>query len=141
MQKHVVLLSVPGLRPQDIEQMPRLSRLMAAGSRAMLTSSFPGVTWPVQANMLTGQTPNEHGVIGNGFYWRKTREVEMWTAWNDKITAPQIWDLLHNRDPSITSAVWFPMLSKGCGADYICMPKPIHNPDGSESLWCYTKPI
>ena len=32
------------------------------------------------------------------------------------------------------------MLSKGCGADYICMPAPIHNPDGSESLWCYTKP-
>ena len=24
--------------------------------------------------------------------------------------------------PQLTSAVWFPMLSKGCGADYICMP-------------------
>ena len=32
------------------------------------------------------------------------------------------------------------MLSKGCGADYVCMPAPVHNPDGSESLWCYTKP-
>jgi hypothetical protein len=141
MHKHVVFLSVPGLRPQDVSQMPRLSALMAAGSRATLTPSFPCVTWPTQANMLTGKTPNEHGVIGNGFYWRETREVEMWTAWNEKITAPQIWDLLHQRDPSISSAVWFPMLSKGCGADYICMPKPIHNPDGSESLWCYTKPI
>ena len=28
----------------------------------------------------------------------------------------------------------------GCGADAICTPAPIHNPDGSESLWCYTKP-
>ncbi|MGE0755896.1 MAG: alkaline phosphatase family protein, partial [Pirellulaceae bacterium] len=26
------------------------------------------------------------------------------------------------------------------GADYICMPAPVHNPDGSESLWCYTRP-
>lgn len=141
MQKHVVFLSVPGLRPQDVEHMPHLSALMASGSRSSLTPSFPCATWPTQANMLTGKTPNEHGVIGNGFYWRDTNEVEMWTAWNDKITAPQIWDLLHEQDPSITSAVWFPMLSKGCGADYICMPKPIHNPDGSESLWCYTKPI
>lgn len=91
--------------------------------------------------MLTGQLPDKHGVIGNGFFWRDTCTVEMWTAWNDKITAPQIWDLLHQRDPAITSAVWFPMLSKGCGADFICMPKPIHNPDGSESLWCYTKPL
>ena len=65
----------------------------------------------------------------------------MWTAWNDKIQQPQIWDLLHQHDPTLTSAVWFPMLSKGCGADYICMPTPIHNPDGSESLWCYTKPV
>ena len=121
--------------------MPHLTRLVAAGERATLAPSFPAVTWPVQANMLTGKLPREHGVIANGFYWRDKREVEMWTAWNDKIQQPQIWDLLHQRDPQLTSAVWFPMLSKGCGADYICMPAPIHNPDGSESLWCYTKPV
>ncbi|MCE9524672.1 MAG: alkaline phosphatase family protein [Planctomycetales bacterium] len=138
---HVILLSVPGLRSADLASMPNLSKLTAAGDKAMLTPSFPAVTWPVQANMLTGKLPREHGVIANGFYWRDKHEVEMWTAWNDKITAPQIWDLLHQKDPKLTSAVWFPMLSKGCGADYICMPAPIHNPDGSESLWCYTKPV
>lgn len=121
--------------------MPRLAQLASGGEVASLTTSFPAVTWPAQANMLTGKTPSEHGVIGNGFYWRESREIEMWTAWNDKILAPQIWDLLHERSPSLTSAVWFPMLSKGAGADYICMPKPVHNPDGSESLWCYTKPV
>ncbi len=138
---HVIFLSIPGLRSADLASMPNLTRLMAAGDRATLTPSFPAVTWPVQANMLTGKLPREHGVIANGFYWRDKQEVEMWTAWNDKITAPQIWDLLHKKDPKLTSAVWFPMLSKGCGADYICMPAPIHNPDGSESLWCYTKPV
>jgi hypothetical protein len=90
--------------------------------------------------MLTGKLPAEHGVVANGFYWRERHEIEMWTAWNDKILQPQIWDLLHQHDRSLTSAVWFPMLSKGCGADYVCMPAPIHNPDGTESLWCYTKP-
>lgn len=141
MPKHVLLLSIPGLRDVDLATMPRLSALMAGGEKAALTPSFPAVTWPVQANMLTGKLPSEHGVIANGFYWREKHEVEMWTAWNDKIQAPQIWDLLHQRDSRLTSAVWFPMLSKGCGADYICMPAPIHNPDGSESLWCYTKPV
>jgi hypothetical protein len=91
--------------------------------------------------MLTGKLPGQHGVVANGFFWRESREVEMWTAWNERITAPQIWDLLHEHDPQITSAVWFPMLSKGCGADFICMPAPVHNPDGSESLWCYTRPV
>ncbi len=138
---HVVLISIPGLRAKDLAAMPNLSRLMAGGDRADLVPSFPCVTWPVQANLLTGKLPAEHGVIANGFFWRDKNEVEMWTAWNDKIQQPQIWDSLHKHDPSLKSAVWFPMLSKGCGADYICMPAPIHNPDGSESLWCYTKPI
>lgn len=141
MTQPVILLSIPGLRRQDLAQMPNLRQLTAAGDAATLTPSFPAVTWVVEANMLTGKLPAEHGVIGNGFYWRDKQEVEMWTAWNDKIQQPQIWDLLHQRDPKLRSAVWFPMLSKGCGADYICMPAPIHNPDGSESLWCYTKPV
>ncbi len=121
--------------------MPSLLRLVGSGERATLVPSFPAVTWPVQANILTGKLPREHGVIANGFYWRDRQQVEMWTAWNDKIQQPQIWDLLHQHDPQLTSAVWVPMLSKGCGADYICMPAPIHNPDGSESLWCYTRPV
>ena len=33
------------------------------------------------------------------------------------IERPQIWDMLHEHDPSITSAVWFALHSKGCGAD------------------------
>ena len=140
MADHVVLLSIPGLRQSDLAKMPRLAALAGQGTTARLSASFPCVTWPVQSNMLTGKLPDEHGVVGNGFYWRDRQQVEMWTAGNDKIAAPQIWDLLHQRDPSLTSAVWFPMLSKRCGADYVCMPAPVHNPDGSESLWCYTKP-
>jgi hypothetical protein len=141
MSDHVILLSVPGLREKDLAAMPNLSRLTSGGDRATLVPSFPCVTWPVQANMLTGKLPAEHGVVANGFFWREKNEVEMWTAWNEKIQQPQIWDLLHRHDAGLKSAVWFPMLSKGAGADYICMPAPIHNPDGSESLWCYTKPI
>lgn len=138
MARNVVFLSIPGLRGQDLRHMPHLTAL--AAGRATLVPSFPCVTWTVQANMLTGKLPAEHGVVANGFFWRDTCEVEMWTAWNERIEAPQIWDRLHAADPDLTSAVWFPMLSKGCGADYVCMPAPVHNPDGSESLWCYTKP-
>jgi predicted AlkP superfamily pyrophosphatase or phosphodiesterase len=94
----------------------------------------------VQANLTTGVTPEQHGVIANGFYHRDKGEVEMWTAWNSCFQAPQVWERLHKHDPQLTSAVWFPLHVKGARADYICTPAPIHNPDGSESLWCYTKP-
>lgn len=140
MARRVVLLSVPALRACDLEFMPNLRAAMARGQQATLVPSFPCVTWPVQVNMVTGVLPQRHGVVANGFYWRDEHRVEMWTAKNDRILAPQIWDRLHERAPDLKSAVWFPMLSKGCGADYICMPAPVHNPDGSESLWCYTRP-
>lgn len=136
----LILLSIPGLREKDVAVMRALRRLMAGGEIAELVPGFPCVTCPVQANMTTGAPPREHGVVANGFYWRERGEVEMWTAPNDCIGRPQIWDLLAQHQEGITSAVWFPLHSKGCEADYVCTPAPIHNPDGSESLWCYTRP-
>ena len=136
--KHLVFASIPGLRHSDLKTMPNTQRLFASGTQSRIDHSFPAVTWPSQATMLTGKSPQEHGVVGNGFFWRDEAKVEMWTAWNEVIEQPQIWDTLKRHD--ITTAAWFPMLSKGCGADYVCMPAPIHQPDGSEELWCYTKP-
>ena len=98
MPQYVILVSVPGLRERDLSAMPNLSRLATGGGYASLAPSFPAVTCPVQANMTTGKRPRDHGVIANGFYWRDQRRVEMWTAWNDCILQPQIWDVLHDRD-------------------------------------------
>lgn len=140
MPKPVILLSIPALREKDVAVMPKLRSLMAGGEIAELTPGFPCVTCPVQAAMTTGRRPSEHGVVANGFYWRDQRRVEMWTAPNECIEQPQIWDLISHHGSGLTSAVWFPLHSKGCEADYVCTPAPIHNPDGSESLWCYTRP-
>jgi hypothetical protein len=104
MSRYVALLSIPNLRARDLAHMPNFSRLFAGGGHAILVPSFPAVTCPVQANMTTGLPPREHGVVANGFYWRDQRRVEMWTAWNDCIQRPQIWDMLHERDRAITSA-------------------------------------
>ncbi|OHB77611.1 MAG: nucleotide pyrophosphatase [Planctomycetes bacterium RBG_16_64_10] len=136
----VVLLSIPALRAQDLAGMPHLQQLVRHGDQSALVPSFPAVTCPVQANMTTGRLPAQHGVVANGFYWRSRHEVEMWTAGNDCILVPQIWDVLHDRDPALKSAAWFPLHSKSCGADLICTPAPIHQPDGRELPWCHTKP-
>ncbi len=137
---HVVLLSIPALRSGDVSQMSRLAAWASAGGTRALIPCFPCVTCPVQASLTTGVGPEQHGVIANGFYWRDKGHVEMWTSWNEVIQAPQIWERLAAHDRTLTSAVWFPLHSKGAKADFICTPAPIHNPDGSESLWCYTKP-
>jgi hypothetical protein len=136
----LILLTIPGLREKDVAVMPRLREMTAEGQIVNLVPSFPCVTCPVQANMTTGRLPAAHGVVGNGFYWRDKGKVEMWTSPNDCIERPQLWDLLSHVEGAVTSAVWFAMHSVGAEADFLCTPKPIHNPDGSESLWCYTRP-
>ena len=139
MSSKLILLTIPALREKDVARMPKLREMTATGQIADLAPSFPCVTCPVQANMSTGRLPSGHGVVANGFYWRPEHRVEMWTAPNECVERSQIWDLLGHADGT-TSAVWFAMHSVGCEADFICTPKPIHNPDGSESLWCYTRP-
>jgi predicted AlkP superfamily pyrophosphatase or phosphodiesterase len=138
MSTPLILLSLPGLREKDVVAMPRLRGILGGAAIAELVPSFPCVTCPVQAAMTTGRPPRDHGVVANGFFWRERGQVEMWTAPNDCIERPQLWDLLSHA--GFRSAVWFPQHSKGCEADYVCTPAPIHNPDGSESLWCYTRP-
>lgn len=138
MNSSAILVSIPGLTADDLALMPRLSAL--AAETLPLVPSFPCVTLPVEATLTTGVSAEEHGIVANGFYWRDKGEVEMWTAWNDVYQAPQIWNKLKAADPSLTSMVWFPMLSKGTDAEIVGMPAPKHNPDGSESLWCFTKP-
>jgi predicted AlkP superfamily pyrophosphatase or phosphodiesterase len=141
MPKSLIFLSIPGLREKDVVVMPKLRQLMSGGEIAEFAPSFPCLTCPVQANMTTGRLPNVHGVVANGFYWRDRRQVEMWTAPNECIERPQVWDLLSHHEDTLTTAVWFPMHAVGCEADYVCTPAPIHNPDGTETLWCYTRPL
>ncbi len=142
MTQHLIYLSVPGLRPQDVSDpavTPTLHAWADAGVTAKLAPSFPAVTSPVQASTWTGSTPQEHGVIANGFYHRDRREVEFWVARNDAVRGEQIWDVIAGTG-ELTSAVWHAQNIKDCAADYIITPAPIHEPDGTTKLWCYEKP-
>ena len=67
-------------------------------------------------------------------------EVEMWTAWNVGVQRPQIWTLLRRHDPAADVGGLVSAVDQGGRSRLHLHAGPIHNPDGSESLWCYTKP-
>jgi hypothetical protein len=140
--EHWVFLSVPGLRPSDIDprNTPTLYSWANGGVMAELAPTFPCVTSCVQASIMTGTPPNAHGVIANGFYDRNRREVAFWVAHNDVIAGEQIWDSIRCERPGFTSAVWHAQNIKDASADFIVTPAPIHEPDGKMKLWCYSKP-
>lgn len=138
-----MFLSMPGLRPGDVHdagRTPTLHRLAQEGATRPLAPTFPCVTSPVQATMLTGTGPGEHGVIANGFYYPERHEVAFWVAHHDILERPAFFTRLARERPDLTSAVWHAQNIKGADADWIVTPSPIHEPDGTTKLWCYSKP-
>ncbi len=142
MTEHLIFLSVPGLRLGDVdrEKTPTLHGWAHDGAFARLQPTFPCVTSCVQASMWTGAPPGQHGVIANGCYHRDRREVEFWVGRNGVIAGEQVWNAIRAKQPEFTSAAWHAQNIKDAGADFIVTPAPIHEPDGSMKLWCYSKP-
>ena len=66
----LVVIDAVGLTPRALTHMPRLRKLAGAGFQARLDPVLPAVTCSVQASMLTGLAPTEHGIVGNGWYYR-----------------------------------------------------------------------
>jgi hypothetical protein len=137
---HVLVLSIPGLRADDLPRMPTLAGLAAAGQCVPLAPGFPAVTCPVQATLTTGVGPAAHGIVANGLFDRRTQHLEMWISPDGVHRAPRLWDRLKAARPGLRTAAWFLLQSKHATADLVCLPAPRHNPDGTETMWCHTNP-
>ena len=137
---HVLVLSVPGLRRDDLARMPVLTGLAARGQCVPLAPGFPAVTCPVQATLTTGTVPAAHGIVANGLFDRESRHLEMWISPDGVHRAPRIWDVVKRARPDLRTAAWFLLQSKHATADLVCLPAPRHNPDGTETMWCHTNP-
>src|SRR5580698_4554474 len=81
---------------------PALRALATAGAMRPLTPSFPAVTCPVQTTYLTGLLPRDHGIVGNGWYFRDLSEILFWRQSNRLVSGERVWEAARKRDPSFT---------------------------------------
>ncbi|MFI5930726.1 alkaline phosphatase family protein [Actinoplanes sp. NPDC051494] len=136
----VVVLDVVGLTPRLLEHMPRLSRLATSGFRAPLGTVLPAVTCSAQSTFLTGALPAEHGVVGNGWYFRDLGEVLLWRQHNALVGGEKVWDAARTLAPGFTVANicwWYAM---GAAVDWTVTPRPVYHADGRKDPDCYTYP-
>ncbi len=142
MVKHVILLDVVGLESKHLESgdlLPNISKIAATGEYCRMEPVFPAVTCTVQASILSGKYPNEHGIICNGLYDRNKREVSFWEQANSLVQAERVWDLIKKKTPYSRSAVLFGQHAMYSNADLVVTPRPIHLAD-EMIMWCYSKP-
>lgn len=136
----LLVLDVVGLTPRLLAHMPRLAALGGEGSQAALETVLPAVTCSVQATFLTGATPAEHGIVGNGWYFRDLGEVLLWRQSHELIQGERVWDAARRSHPGYTVANicwWYAM---GADTDWTVTPRPVYYADGRKEPDCYTRP-
>ncbi|MCV3216940.1 alkaline phosphatase family protein [Plectonema radiosum NIES-515] len=140
MQKTVVI-NVVGLTPSLLcQHTPFLSRWAASGKIASVESMLPAVTCSAQATYLTGKLPNEHGIVGNGWYFRDECEIKFWRQSNKLIQAPKVWDMAKALFPDFTCANLFWWYNMYSSVDYAVTPRPMYPADGRKIPDIYTQP-
>jgi len=133
---NVVALSESVLGPPT----PRLNELIERATLRQMTPPLPAVTTTSQANMLTGQPPHIHGIVGNGWYDRQDAEVKFWKQSNHLVRAEKVWETARARDPSVTCAKMFWWYNMYSSADCSVTPRPIYKADGRKIPDCYAEP-
>jgi len=135
-----VVLNVVGLTPELLGHMPRLSQWAAQGRTVSIQPGLPAVTCSVQASYLTGQWPDQHGIVANGWYFRDECDVKFWRQSNRLVQAPKIWEMARALDPTFTCANLFWWYNMYSSVDYAVTPRPLYPADGRKIPDLYTQP-
>jgi len=139
--RRTLVLNVVGLSPRMVgSDTPHLAALAGRGALRPLVPVTPAVTCSVQASLLTGLLPRDHGVVGNGWYFRELAEVMFWRQSNALVAGEKIWEAAKRRDPSFTCAKLFWWYNMYSSADWSVTPRPQYPADGRKIPDCYTQP-
>jgi predicted AlkP superfamily pyrophosphatase or phosphodiesterase len=120
--------------------MPRIAAFARSGKAANIIPAFPAVTCTAQSTYLTGTLPNQHGIVGNGWYDRQLAEVHFWKQSNHLVAGRKLWEELKEREPGFTCAKLFWWYNMYSTADYSITPRPMYPADGRKVFDIYTWP-
>jgi predicted AlkP superfamily pyrophosphatase or phosphodiesterase len=137
-----VVLNVVALSPRLIgEHTPFLRQWISKGNRASINPVLPAVTCSAQSTYLTGKWPDEHGIVGNGWYFRDLCEVKFWHQSNNLVQAEKIWDEARRQDSSFTCANMFWWYNMHSSVDYAVTPRPLYPADGRKLPDIHSQPM
>ena len=140
MQKTVVI-NVVGLTSSLLgEYTPFLTSWSANATKKLIKPVLPALTCTAQSTYLTGQLPEQHGIVGNGWYCRNECEVKFWKQSNKLVQSNKIWEVAKKLDKSFTCANMFWWYNMYSNADYSVTPRPVYLSDGRKIPDIYSHP-
>ncbi len=138
----VAVIDVVALSRQMMEHMPQLSAWAEGRSVSSFPPAFPALTCSAQSTYVTGLSPREHAIPGNGWYNRNMCEIQFWKQSNKLVQGPRLWEKLRERYGSgFTCAKLFWWYNMYSTADWTITPRPMYPADGRKIFDIYTQPM
>jgi predicted AlkP superfamily pyrophosphatase or phosphodiesterase len=135
-----VVINAVALTKKLLERMPATKRFADTAAVATVGHVLPAVTCSVQTTYLTGTPPADHGIVGNGWYFRDECEVRFWRQSDKLVQRPRVWEMARRRDPSFTCANLFWWYAMHSGCDVTVTPRPMYPADGRKIPDIWTNP-
>src|SRR5688572_280797 len=114
-----VVIDIVGLSSSLMgEHTPFLKKYAELKNLHTIEPMLPAVTTSVQSTYVTGKLPDEHGIVGNGWYDHAEAEIKFWKQSNKLVQAEKIWEKAKKVDPSFTCAKMFWWYNMYASVDY-----------------------
>ncbi len=140
----LVVINAVGLTPRLLPHATRLQALAAQGWSRPLRDVVPAVTCTAQATMLTGTTPQQHGIVANGWLYRDTGEVRFWQQSNRLLQTEPLYATARRRaarrNRAFHCAKLFWWFNQWADVDVSVTPKPYYGADGNKAFGIYGTP-
>ena len=139
--QRTAVIDVVGLSDRVIgDDTPFIRKWSEERSKIHIQPIVPAVTCSVQSTYLTGKLPDEHGIVGNGWYFKDECEIKFWRQSNKLVQAPKIWEAAKQLDPNFTCANLFWWYNMYSSVDYSVTPRPNYLADGRKIPDVYSHP-
>lgn len=139
--QRTAVINIVGLSSAIIgEHTPFIQKFAKEQGHARIKPMAPCLTTSTQTTYVTGKWPNEHGIVGNGWFDRTDNEIKFWKQSNALVQAPSIWHKAKQKDASFTCAQMFWWYNMYTEADYSVTPRPNYLADGRKMPDCYSHP-
>ena len=141
-KKRLVVINIVGLTPSLLGiHTPHINAVINSGFMKPVEGVFPALTTTAQASMLTGLTPDQHGIVGNGWYFRELAEIHFWKQSNHLVQGKKIWEQLRELIPGFSCSQLFWWYNMYASVDTAITPRPHYPADGRKVMDLYSSPV
>jgi predicted AlkP superfamily pyrophosphatase or phosphodiesterase len=138
------VLNIVGLCGRHLGQhTPHLTAFAnrSGGGHQKIDPVLPALTCSAQSTYLTGKLPDEHGVVGNGWYDRELNEHHFWKQSNRLVQGKKVWEILRKEKKDFSCANLFWWYNMHSSVDYAITPRPLYRADGLKTFDIHTHPM